>query len=546
MSGAEQVPTRLTDLNPSPNTQHPALPSWCERRRGGSAILLVAPHGGRRPAIDASAPPPNLRVNDVYTPELTRLLAGRLDAGVIINHGMDRNQLDLNRTSQVRRQAPWFLQLLTQEIGAIVARHGRAEVLFIHGWNTGQPKCDIGIGAIETADGLHVPAEAALTVGEPYLAERITPLRAACVEAGVVASLGERYPASHRNNLLQVFTPRGQQLDDPHARQLATWAAGGSVQAVQLELGIPLRWPGVWRDRLTAAIVASFHPATRGVPSAPVAPRPTAPRAAAASLQFYDAAADIGIFAGAGRVGPRSTGGRLLFFLGGQRIALFTGDDVHGGHVEPLRLEPSGTTLRLRFAGPTLQLDDAAVYLDLEAALAASRLVDATVDLDFQPASATADGPQFGRVRGRLAVGERRADIDAGGFANAAALRASGSGQQTMIAADFGAAGALLSRHTSDGARAAIWQRTDAAAQSLAGGRIAVTPDGDTYTPRLIELHHDGSAPLRAWPQSRMGILRPAANGAYMRVTFGVARCAWGAHDGWGLYEHAVPLSRPE
>src|SRR5262249_33502687 len=93
-----------------------AIPAWCTWTRGHSAVLLVAPHGGRRPAVDATSPPPHLRVNDLYTPEFTDLLAARLDAATVINREQDRNTLDLNRSSQVFRDAPWFLDLLVQQI----------------------------------------------------------------------------------------------------------------------------------------------------------------------------------------------------------------------------------------------------------------------------------------------------------------------------------------------------------------------------------------------------------------------------------------------
>src|ERR1700687_3141513 len=304
------------------------IPDSCEWRRGTSPILLVAPHGGRRPPVNASAPPPHLRVNDLYPPEIARMLAGRLDAATIINHGLDRNVLDLNRTSQVSRHASWFLDLLVEQIGNILQRHSSAEVIFIHGWNTGQAKCDIGIGAIETTAGLRVPDGAQLTVSTAYLHDRITTLRAACGAAQIATFIGEKYPASHRNNLLQLFTTRGHESDDPSVRQIAAWVAAGHLTALQLELGIPLRWPGAWRDRFIDAIVRSFE----GVSAVRCADEPLsaahAPLAGTAtSLQFYDAAADVGMFAGVGRVGPHSVGGRVLLFLGGQHIALFTGED---------------------------------------------------------------------------------------------------------------------------------------------------------------------------------------------------------------------------
>src|SRR5262249_49377787 len=79
------------------------IPDWCEWRTGDSPVLLVAPHGGRRPPVNMAAQPSRLRVNDLYTAEITRTLAHRLQATLIVNHGQDRNVLDLNRISQVRR-----------------------------------------------------------------------------------------------------------------------------------------------------------------------------------------------------------------------------------------------------------------------------------------------------------------------------------------------------------------------------------------------------------------------------------------------------------
>src|SRR5262245_40311861 len=169
-----------------------AVPDWCEVQRGTAAVLLVAPHGGRRPRIDPTAPPANLRVNDVYTVEVTRELGRRLGAGWIVNHGLDRNDLDLNRLSQVRRRVPWLLDLLAREVEAIVTRHGRAEVLFIHGWNNGQLKCDIGLGVRELDGAVAHSPDARLTVSAPYLGGRVRDLRTALEASGISAPIGEK------------------------------------------------------------------------------------------------------------------------------------------------------------------------------------------------------------------------------------------------------------------------------------------------------------------------------------------------------------------
>lgn len=530
------------------STRHSALiPPWCEWGRGEAPLLFVAPHGGRRPHVDATAPPPRLRVNDIYTPEVTRELAGALAGGFVVNAGMDRNVLDLNRISQVRKRAPWFLELLTQEIAGIIARHSRVELVFVHGWNTGQATCDIGIGAIETPSGLQVPDGAHLTVDEAYRRQRIEGLRAACRQARIRVALGERYPGSHSNNLLQLFTRRAAQIDHPCAQRIAAWVAEGRINALQLELGIPLRWPGHWRDKFVAALAAAFADVSAPQPEAPAMRLRTqnpALSTTAAALQFYDANADVGMFAGIGQMGPRVTSGRLLLFLGGQRVALFTGEEVHAdGHgVGPLRVSRRGNGMHLEFAGPMLRLDDAAVYLDLEAALTQSELVDAEVQVEFTPTSAPGATAQFGALRGFVAVNGQCRDMEAGAFANAAAFRASGARQQTMLAAAFGSQSAVLARVVDGASDATGIHFTGRASETLRGLRIAVTTDGDAYTPRQFELTCAGVAPLRGHALSRMPILRPAGATGYVRVTFGIARFEWNGATGYGLYEHARPV----
>lgn len=504
-------------------------------------------------------------MNDIYTPELTRLLAARLDAGYIINTSQDRNQLDLNRISQVHRQAPWFFSLLAQELDAILARHSTAELLFVHGWNIGQPKCDVGIGAVEAGTTLTVVPGAHITVSEAYCREYLAALRACCSAVGISFSIGERYPAGHRNNLLQLVSVRGCEIEDPAAQRIAAWATAGRINAAQVELGIPLRWPGPWRDRFIQAFLNSRAPRDQhradtvarggaaphsgplrlGRPEA--AAPPVAPSAArrGAALQFYDPRADVGVFAGSGRIGSHSTAGRLLLFLGGQRVALFTGEEAHrhATSVRPLEFTANAAGLRLRFAGPMLHLDDAAAYIDLEAALAASDIQENEVDLSFEVfhAGDAPFGAQFGAIHGHVRVGRQQHAIDARGFANAGGLRASTLQPQTMITAAFDSGG-VLSRRAGDELTA--WHFTAAAAAPLPSERLVVCCEDDADRVTAIELHTAAPPPLSAAPLSRMRILR-GVGGSYLRVTFGIARFAWGQQAGYGLYEHARPVLTP-
>jgi hypothetical protein len=530
------------------------IPSWCEHWRGGSALLLVAPHGGRRAPVNPLAPPSNLRVNDLYTAEITRLLARQLHAGGIVNGCQDRNLLDLNRTSQVRRRARWYLELLVREIDAILSAQGAAEVVVVHGWNTGQPRCDLGVGAIETGSGLQVSDGARLTVSREYLDTRLAALRAGCARAGITASLGARYPASHPNNLLQLFSAHDRHPDDALVRQIATWAAQGRLNAWQLELGIPLRWPGAWRDRFVRVMLETFGatggstPPPRSRASTPATEPIPESHASPATLQFYDPAADLGVFAGVGPLGTAGIAGRLLLFLGGQRVALFTGEAMRPqcAAVPPVAFAWGDGRLRMDFDGPMLLLEDAVTYLDLEVALATSRLVEATAALEFSPTRAeAAGGVRFGAVEGVVVLDGRRQPVRTAAFANAGILRAHGSRRQSMIAAAFDDGGAVLSRAAPDAGEGTALCFAGQGVRRLGGVRIHVTADGDQYLPDLLELTCDDEAALQAAPLSHMAILRGVGGGRYLRVSFGIARCRWGARAGYGVYEYARPLPSP-
>ena len=81
------------------------LPDWLARVAGEAALLLVAPHGGRRARASALELDDPRKVNDLHTAELTFELAARLRARAIVNRSEDRNRLDLNRVSDVRDRA---------------------------------------------------------------------------------------------------------------------------------------------------------------------------------------------------------------------------------------------------------------------------------------------------------------------------------------------------------------------------------------------------------------------------------------------------------
>jgi len=520
------------------------VPDWCELVRGDGPVLLVAPHGGRRPPVDPSAPPANLKVNDVHTAELTRELAARLGATAVINHGCDRNTLDLNRRSQIRRRAPWFLELLRERIAAILAHHACAEILFIHGWNVGQAKCDIGIGARQAAGGLVTPDGAGLTVAQAYIHERIEPLRAALEQLGIETFIGIRYPASHPNNLTQVFSRRPvDAAPDPCEREMSEWSASDRVQAVQLELGVPLRWPGTIRGSLVDVIVGEFTGADRRGPSPRIAAGNGDVRRSlsvsgpgdsrqALSLQFYDPVADIGLLTGIGPIGGDTAAARLLLFVGGQRVVLFTGEQspLRGLHVEPLRFDSNGGTLSVSFRGPVLKLDDGTTYLDLEAAFVASTLGDIATELTMTRSGVDQNGAEFGHVDGWVDLGDGRRAVSTGGHVNAPSTRSRRGAGLTLTAA-FGRGHGLL---------AAIGRRGATGVEFRDGGVHEVSASlvrhpRDSAEPAVLVNDHE----LRFTSISRMEILRSLPGGEYIRVHFGTARVCWRDHEGHGIYEYA-------
>src|SRR6185369_15467823 len=174
-------------------------------------------------------------------------------------------------------------------------------------------------------------------VSPAFAATALARLIAACGAAGIVATVGARYPARNAENLVQLFTMRYR--DDPRPPVRALAAAAPRVDAMQLELGIPLRWPGAWRQRLCASIVASLPELTAPRPraAAPIA-APAAPAVAerppACRLEFTSAG-----MCGLAALDGGGGGGRLLLFLPGDRLFLFTGEQVgrdRGDGIGPL------------------------------------------------------------------------------------------------------------------------------------------------------------------------------------------------------------------
>src|SRR5262249_21728724 len=150
------------------------------------------------------------------------------------------------------------------------------------------------------------------------------------------------------------------------AARLAAWAAEGRVEAVQLELGGALRWPGPRREAFSDAVVETYRPSLKGSPLDP-SPLEAPPGShdesegspSGIGLQADDAAAGragLGIIAGLGVMNDGRSGARLLFLPGGQELVLFTGEErrAPGGRVGGLEIRRGPGSVALRFRGPAL------------------------------------------------------------------------------------------------------------------------------------------------------------------------------------------------
>ncbi len=395
----------------------PATPAWLEIVRGNAPLLLIAPHGGRAGAAARATLHP--KVNDLETAAITRELAERLDATALVNSGMDRNDLDCNRLSQVMEREPWLLETIADEVARITARHGRVTVLLIHGWNIIEPRVDLGLGLKERNGRLHPTRGAHIAADDEFIQDTAHALATRLRQAGIVTTFGLRYPGGAAQNLLQAFTPRHAASDHPAVRRLANLAATGVINALQLELSVAVRLAGDVRRNMIDAVVATFGPprgdgASRSaiavVRDAP--PKPARKSVASSAnlppfrigVEFYDPAIGLGGMASFD-FGPNAAGGRIMMLFERRRVALFTGE---GGAVRigdsvalgPLTLDGGAGSSGLRFHGPAVVVDDGTAYLSVEGALAGGRLdpaMEVDTTLEF------ADGaPRFGDVLGRL------------------------------------------------------------------------------------------------------------------------------------------------
>ncbi len=383
---------------------------WLEIIDGDSAILLIAPHGGR--AGQATRALLNPKVNDLHTAAITRELAMILDAQALINSAMDRNHLDLNRLSQVSANAPWFLETILERLGGIVARHGHATILVVHGWNVIQARVDLGLGLRRTGDQLRPPGAARVSASDAFIHGRLGELVAQLGAHGILASFGLRYPGGGAQNLLQAFTDRHVESPVAALRALSEMAARDEIDAVQLELSVAVRMPGDLRRRCIASIGNVFGRAEEQTAlsnetklivvrsAAPKAPASVKREATPAmptriGIELFDPSAKIGAMASFD-LGAGGVGARIMMLLEGGRVALFTGEgkprrDGNRLSLGPLSLEAQDGEMLLGFNGHAVIVPDATHYLSIERALASGWLDESMeVAIRLRPSASNA------------------------------------------------------------------------------------------------------------------------------------------------------------
>ncbi|HXZ87181.1 MAG TPA: hypothetical protein VEF07_01340 [Candidatus Binataceae bacterium] len=575
-----------------------ALGSWLEIVEGEAPVLLIAPHGGRAGAAAAATLHP--KVNDLETAAITRELAARLAAAALINTGMDRNELDCNRLAQLAERAPWMLHLLADRIDRIIARHGRATVLLIHGWNVIEPRVDLGLGLRETAGRLHPPAGAHVSASDHFINGPIAELAARLRAASILPSFGLRYPGGAAQNLLQAFTPRhGRSTVEP-VRRLAAIAERGLIDALQLEMSVAVRLPGDLRERNLDAIGEIFSRRSNRAVSAGIsvpivraaASRPPKKTAAGSGqlplrvgIEFYDPAAQVGGMASFD-FGPGAAGARILVSFDRRRLALFTAEGKAERACDrislgPLRLTAGGPAAELVFRGPAAVVDDGTAYLSVEHALAKSRIetamevvgsiaIDSAVHnfdnlvaqleetiaqayrADAGPAEAANAVPPvaaFGRLRGTSVVGGRRRPLDA---AVRIGISFTGIGPQKFVARRM-----LWARFDGDSGHRALELRA-LALEGKAEHRIArMLNAGGWNQCGLEELDLEVTSPLvppdqisarmvtsarqeasiEGKPETFLTLSRPGPDGTRIHTSLGFASYTMGNAKGAGMFE---------
>jgi hypothetical protein len=495
---------------------------WIARRKGNRPIIIVAPHGGRRTRA--------LRrgdgINDLYTAEIAVGLAERLDAHAIVNRELDRNEIDLNRISELVERAPVVLSMLRETVDVACSEGGAIPlVLLIHGWNVSSLHCDIGIGLRERGGEL---VGAYPTVAEATVESFVRPLRSELERRGLCGLVGHRYAASGADNTTQLFSGRHREHAHAEVRALSHLAAEGRAEAVQLELSIVLRWPGAYRERLLdalAAAVAAHASVARSKPRSepsPTASRGWAKRAARAAVDeaVHATVTTERRFVGESLQAVLADGGglfmavepaegsaltaRVCIALPDGRLALFVCEaprsSEHAEHLEAggLRWQIGGP---VSFRGPAVLYPTHDAFLDLERGLDGATIAHVEVDIDPSCPDETRTN-----ATGCVRIDDKLVEISGSLVRHAGGRLGGGAPPLSRLY--------LTDERESE--PFVIEQRGEAKA-----GAAAVECDGRTVVAR-----HPAFGELRGQVTVRVPVYRPAAGGRYLAILFGVAELA--------------------
>ena len=562
--------------------------SWLEIIDADSPLLLIAPHGGRAESRTRSILNP--KVNDLHTAEITRGLAARLGASALINVAMDRNRLDCNRLSQIVEHAPWMLELLAERVSAIVARHGRATVLLIHGWNIIEPRLDFGLGVRHLDGELRPSGAACVSASDDFINGPLAGLAERLHRHGIKPTYGMRYPGGGPQNLLQAFTARHRQSPYAALRSLSETGMRGVIDAAQLELSVSVRMPGELRARCEDAIVEVFSGngqarvsrtaiAINRAPRPPVAKKEIGAAATVSmpgrvGIEFYDPTARIGAMASFD-VGGAGMGARIMMLFDRNRAALFTAEGrptraanavKHG----PLSLRRDGNSLVLAFRGPAVIVPDSCAYLSIERALASGQLDGNTEvelrfeidraggDFDFDQILSAAGVTQtasssaaLGRIAGQVSIDGSTRTVN--GFARAG-ISFTGLGPQKFIARRMIWA-CFEHEHAPHALEARAVETGDASANRSA--RILGAGGWSPCELRELEIEAaaveepphrifasltraDGSPyELEGAVECFIPLSRPGPEHSRIYTSLGFARFRAGAHRGAGMFEYS-------
>ncbi len=550
----QQEPAQEREQAPWPRTANPRwaggirVPEFLALRGGNAAIIVVAPHGGRRMRPIR----PGDSVNDLHTAAIAWELAERLDAHAIVNHALDRNDIDLNRIEHLTTRAPEFLSLLLSSIGD-ASRSGLVPlVVFVHGWNMVTSCCDIGIGLRRPGGRLtgRFP-----TLSRTRFETTIADIERELSARGLSADIGRRYAASGRDNAAQLFSGRHSASEHSVVAELGMLSAAGRVDAAQLELGISLRWPGPLRDALIDGLVAALGAASPALPpEADAIPPPEAdaslPRDAKArdakatlrpgwdlpatagdaepdglepgySLQaVLDPGGTVATFCGVEATGPHSMVARFSLVSTDGSMMLLVAEGSWSGERGRYELDgfswhadDGGRGMTIQLRAPVIHYRTHEAYLDLERGLSGSELAWGDIDLVFESTS-----DEHGILRGTVRAGDIDLAVDTVAFFDRGSRRSEPPRSRLRI---------LVARS----AQEITIARSDERADTL-------ELDSGDRTFGTIRPRHPETPFRDAEIVARVPVWRPLGQGQASRWTFGIVRCRFEG-DGGETTEHA-------